>query len=437
MFENLGLPALAAVGAMAAAGWQHVRSASRYITGALLVQKDCDEDVTRSIVLHLRQRYKHIRSGVSEIHAIHEYIDSNQHTSLVPFELPTKSTVWYGARGVFMLSGDNQRRTLVSIRGLGNPLGLICDACDDSDARIQNVVQNNYFVTRVMGTAGIMDLGGLQKNRALSSDNPEPRGLVSESSSQLPHRLIDKSFRFERERFTQNASNRDPFRGLFYQQHIYTLIDELKRWYDQRSWYQDHGIPWRTGVLLHGPGGTGKSSLARAVAQMIRIPIYQYFLSTLTDREFVDQWNDMQTPCVVALEDFDTVFHGRENVTIHKSLSFECLLNQISGISSVNGVLLFVSTNYLEHIDPAMGQLDSQGRPTRPGRIDRIVHLGLTDEYQRRRIAEYTLKWAGSNLIDFMIGKGDGTTAAQFQSQCLEVALAETAILKEKKHDLA
>ena len=89
-------------------------------------------------------------------------------------------------------------------------------------------------------------------------------------------------------------------------------------------------------------------------------------------------------------------------------------------------------------ISPDMGAVpsgESIGLRKHPGRIDRIVHLGLTDEYQRRGIAEYTLKWAGSNLIDSLIEKGDDTTAAQ--SQCIEVALAETAIPKENKHDLA
>lgn len=133
----------------------------------------------------------------------------------------------------------------------------------------------------------------------------------------------------------------------------------------------------------------------------------------------------MITPCVVALEDFDTVFHGRTSVTAHKSLSFECVLNQISGISSMNGVLVVVTTNNLEQIDPALGRLDEQGRPTRPGRIDRILYMGPTTTSQRESIAEYTLDFLTEQEREALVMSTVGTTAAQFQAICIEKALVQ------------
>lgn len=137
----------------------------------------------------------------------------------------------------------------------------------------------------------------------------------------------------------------------------------------------------------------------------------------------------MTTPCVVAFEDFDTVFHGREPVTVHKSLSFECVLNKISGISSTNGVLLMVNTNHIEHIDPALGQLDANGRPTRPGRIDYILELKYTSEKVRSQIAEFVLGGWAADLVEEVcaVGRTADFTAAQFQSLCIQAALKRKA----------
>lgn len=423
---------LAAAGALIVTGWSYIKSFSRYITGMALLQKTCSTDIAECVSVHLRQHYKRLPSGVSRILSIRELIDDRQYRSIIPFDMPNSTTLWWGPRGAFLvtLGGDAK---LVSLRKFSDPYGLICDALDGYDDR-QNVAattagNGNFYVRMVIGTVGESrdrdtdskatrkNTGGLEGS---ADSDPSEGGLRTEAV----HRLIDKSFRFEKERYTKNRSNRDPLRGLFYPEEVMTLMSDLDRWFRQRQWYQDRGIPWRTGVMLHGPGGTGKSSLSKAIAQKFGIPLYQYCMNTLSDRDFVHEWEGMTTPCVVALEDFDTVFHGRESTTPHKSLSFECVLNQISGISALSGVLLMVTTNNLHHIDPALGQLDANGRPTRPGRIDRILHMGNATEGQRRAIANYGLDFAGSELIERIVAEHVGTTAAQFQNICTEMALA-------------
>jgi SpoVK/Ycf46/Vps4 family AAA+-type ATPase len=253
-----------------------------------------------------------------------------------------------------------------------------------------------------------------------NDDLPETE---SDNSIMMNRNQFDESFMYESSRF-RNIEVYNPFAGLFYPEEVMTLLAQLELWYHRRDWYQSHSIPWRTGALLYGPGGTGKSSFAKATAEKLGIPLYQYSLNTLNDKEFQSEWDEMSTPCVVALEDFDTAFHGREPTTPHKSLSFECVLNQISGISAKEGVLLIVTTNHLEHIDPALGRLDENGRSTRPGRIDHVLHMGATTASQRKAIAEHVLGGLDPSLIEQALAIKDSMTAAQFQGYCVELALA-------------
>ena len=218
----------------------------------------------------------------------------------------------------------------------------------------------------------------------------------------------------------------DPFTGYIFPPEILEHMREIELWLDHEKWFRSKSVPWRRGWLLAGPPGTGKSTLVRALGAKFGLPVHSFDLASMTNEEFSSYWRDalQQVPCIALFEDLDTVFHGRENVTkqsMHRdSLTFECLLNCLSGVEPADGIFTIVTTNRMEALDPALG-LPSNGSSTRPGRLDRTLTLGLMAERERRQLAAFILSDT-PELIDATVKAGEGDTPAQFQDRCAQLA---------------
>ncbi len=162
-------------------------------------------------------------------------------------------------------------------------------------------------------------------------------------------------------------------------------------------WYANRGIPYRRGYLLAGPPGTGKSSLAWAIAGVFGLDIYCISLvePTLTEEDLGTMFTSLPRRCVVLLEDIDAaglvkrveatateeakdtseaaklgaeiskaIKASQEKGTKGKEgqgISLSGLLNAIDGVASHEGRVLLMTTNFPEKLDEAL---------IRPGRID-------------------------------------------------------------------
>ncbi|KAG8894661.1 hypothetical protein FRB99_001068, partial [Tulasnella sp. 403] len=93
------------------------------------------------------------------------------------------------------------------------------------------------------------------------------------------------------------------------------ILDDLHEFLDNKDWYAAAGIPWRRGVLLWGPPGTGKSTTVHAVAGELQLEIYCVPLSSNGIDDSSLQRLVQATPpqCILLLEDIDCAFPPRDD----------------------------------------------------------------------------------------------------------------------------
>lgn len=201
------------------------------------------------------------------------------------------------------------------------------------------------------------------------------------------------------------------------------IVKDVRFWMQNREWYSERDIIWKRGYLLHGKPGNGKSSLVRAIAEDLDLPVHILDLSSMDNQEFLEAWSQTKgdIPRIVLLEDFDATFHGRENICTSSDLTFDTILNAICGIEREDGLLLFVTTNHIEKIDEALGVMDATGMSSRPGRIDRVAEILTPDYAGKYKIALRILK--DEKLAKKCATMCKNHSGAQVQEKATQMAL--------------
>lgn len=146
-----------------------------------------------------------------------------------------------------------------------------------------------------------------------------------------------------------------------------SIESRLREFCRARDQYESCGLPWRFGVLLSGPPGTGKTSLAHALASHLGVRISVLNLSDLeNDQDLVTVFRAITGCSIVLIEDIDCAFSERRAQSAN-GISFSGFLNCIDGVLAPNnGRILVMSTNHPERLDPAL---------VRPGRVDLSISV--------------------------------------------------------------
>ena len=153
-----------------------------------------------------------------------------------------------------------------------------------------------------------------------------------------------------------------------------------------------HRMP--RGILLHGPSGTGKTLMAKAVATESEAN----FIS-VRGPELLSKWVGesergireifrrarQASRCVIFFDEIDSIVPirgvGGETAVTERVVSQ--LLTELDGIESLHGVVVLAATNRADMIDTAL---------LRPGRFDKIILVPLPDKEGRKKILEINTK---------------------------------------------
>ncbi|MDF2421686.1 MAG: CDC48 family AAA ATPase [Nitrosopumilus sp.] len=152
--------------------------------------------------------------------------------------------------------------------------------------------------------------------------------------------------------------------------------------------YDKLGHKMPRGILLHGPSGTGKTLLAKAVATQSEAN----FVS-VRGPELLSKWVGesergireifkrarQSAPCVIFFDEIDSIapIRGAGGETAVTERVVSQLLTELDGMENMHGVIVLAATNRADMIDPAL---------LRPGRFDKIIQIPLPDKESRKSI---------------------------------------------------
>jgi len=168
------------------------------------------------------------------------------------------------------------------------------------------------------------------------------------------------------------------------------VIEDLKTFLSQEEKYTELGIPYRRGLLLSGPPGTGKTSLASAITHELGLEVYYIALSALeSDSTLSELLSNIDPRSVLLLEDVDVVHAAKERDDEENGVTMAGLLNALDGFITPHGLITIMTTNHIEVLDPAL---------IRPGRIDMIETIGAIDHDQLVRMCQQYLGYVPDGL---------------------------------------
>lgn len=436
--NSVGVVGLLAMAAAVAACWRQVagflRQGSNYFVGCAFIEWTG----SRAVFAYLSSRGRLPCARPRWFDGSVFYVRSRRRREMVMYEsmVDTTTIAFYGWAPILIVrrnnggkNSDSRPASIWWLRGTVDIDRLLREASEHFNEREHSSETNKRFrVIRKVGRGTFgrrMGSGNNQGNepsvaRAGAPDQDAVDSIRHGAAVPVSCAASDIS--------VDAVSDMRAFEVYSFDDDVLRAVDEVKQWRQSGDWYRERGIPWTRGWLLVSPPGTGKTSLLRAIAQELDLPVYLFDLASMSNEEFTDAWREVgsNSPSMVVFEDLDGVFHGRANILGEQGggLTFDCLLNSISGIAQSDGVFTAFTTNDISKIDPAIAQPATDGGTTRPGRVDRIIEMGPMSEKCRRRHAERVLAGTQAN-IDAIVRDGEGKTAAQFNDLCVRWALAE------------
>ena len=201
--------------------------------------------------------------------------------------------------------------------------------------------------------------------------------------------------------------------------------------------FEHFGIKPPRGIVLFGAPGTGKTLIAKAIANEANANFI-----TVKGPELISKWvgesekairevfkkAKQASPSIIFLDEFESIAGARTPNSGEGSDVSNRVVNQMlssmDGVESMEGVIVIAATNRPEMIDPAL---------LRSGRFERVMHIPPPDHASLRKILQIHSKDMplGKFNLESLTDKMQNFTGADVEAVCREAALI--AMRAEKK----